>query len=78
MQLRKLKLKLRDNNLLTTRSPALPSGINRFSSSWLSGAPQINLFCFIFEDRQFVLTVDDYIVEKKKSLKMEVTEGLWV
>ena len=36
--LRKLKLMLRDNALLTTKSPVLPSGSNHFSRSWLFGA----------------------------------------
>ena len=35
IRLRKLKLKLRDNALLTTRPPVLPPGSNRFSQSWL-------------------------------------------
>ena len=37
-RLRKLKLRLRDNALLTTRPPVLPSGSNHFSRSWLFGA----------------------------------------
>ena len=41
--LRKLKLRLRNNALLTARPPVLPSGSNRFSRSWLFGgvAPRI-------------------------------------
>ena len=34
IRLRKQKLKLRDNALLTTMSPVLPSGSNQFSRSW--------------------------------------------
>ena len=36
--LRKLKLRLKDNDLLTTKPPVLPSGSNHFSWSWLFGA----------------------------------------
>ena len=38
IRLRKLKLRLRDNALLTTRPPVLPFGSSRFSRFWLFGA----------------------------------------
>ena len=43
IRLRRLKLRLRNNALLTTRTPALPSDNNRFSCSWFFGSvlPQI-------------------------------------
>ena len=46
IRLRKLKLRLRDNALLTTKSPVLPSGSNQFSRSWLFGAvvPRKDIF----------------------------------
>ena len=45
--LRKLKLSLMDNSLITTRPPILPSGINRFTRSWFFGdvAPRICSKC---------------------------------
>ena len=48
IRLKKLKLRLRDSALLTTRPPVLPSGSNCFSRSWLFGAvmPRIKFFFF--------------------------------
>ena len=35
IRLKKLKLRVRNNDLLTTRAPALPSCSNRFSWHWV-------------------------------------------
>ena len=51
IQLRKLKLRLRDNALLTTRSPVLPSGSNRFSWSWFFRAVVPRIYLFIYRGR---------------------------
>ena len=50
IRLRKLKLRLRDSALLTTRPPVLSSGSNHFSRSCLSGAvaPRIYIYIYIY------------------------------
>ena len=62
-EIRLRKLRLRDNALLTTKSPVLPSGSNHFSRSWLFGAvaPRIYLFFYLFYCRCESLSVIHFI-----------------